>query len=174
MTNPLYRIGDDLNALLNSIADSGGEVTDEMETQLAQLHIALATKADNVVEYVNSQQIFIEAARSKAREFEEIADAIEMRLEKLDEYVDRCLAQLMTDKIEGQFYTIKKRKPSQMLHVADEGLVPIEYIKIPEIKPQVMKAEITKAIKAGAQVPGCALVESKNISIEYKPKKGGK
>ena len=54
--------------------------------------------------------------------------------------------------------------------INDETLVPLEFIKIPQVKPEIMKAEIAKALKSGKEVSGASLCESENISISYKLK----
>jgi hypothetical protein len=51
--------------------------------------------------------------------------------------------------------------------VFDESQLPIDFIKLPEPKPQIMKAEIAKALKSGEQVPGARLVDGKK-SLIYK------
>jgi hypothetical protein len=55
--------------------------------------------------------------------------------------------------------------------VFDETLIPMDFIKIPEPKPAIQKAEIGAALKKGIEVPGAKLTESTNVSISYKMKK---
>lgn len=170
-SNPLYRISDDLSQLMSLIEESGGEVTPEMELHLAQLSSALVEKTDNVVEFVESRNIFIDAARAKAKQFNEIADQLEERMEKLSDYIKGCMDKLGTNKLTGGMYQISRRPPVKVLFISNENLIPVEFIKIPEPAPQVMRSEITKAIKAGNDVPGCMLVDSANVSLEFKPLK---
>jgi hypothetical protein len=170
MKSSLYQISTEMDQLLEEVTAAEGELTPELEAKIAQVNQDLVEKTDGVVAWVNSQEDLIELAKKRISELGEFISRTNNKLQKIDSYVDACLKRAGTNKIEGKLYSISKRKPVQVVTIVDETLIPMDFIKIPEPKPAVQKTEIAKALKAGQEVPGAILEESKNISITYKLK----
>ncbi len=170
MQNSLYQITTELQSLLDEVTQADGELTPELEEKINEVSTTLTQKTDGVVGWVNYQEDLIGLAKNRIGELQELIQRVEKRLEKFDGYVNACLMTMGTNKIEGKICTITKRKPSQVVVVFDESQIPLEFIKIPEPKPAIQKAEIGKALKLGHAVPGAHLEESKTISITYKTK----
>jgi hypothetical protein len=163
----LFKIGQELEDLLNSLAESGGEISEDTESQLAKVSEALIQKADQCISWRDKMLMYREHALLKASEIEHIAKKISDKIEKFDEYVLSCVKRLPSQKIEGEFVSIKLRKPAQVVEIYDETQIDVEFIKIPEPKPMIMKTEIAKALKAGLEVSGARLIEGKQ-SVIYK------
>lgn len=163
----LYQITQDLENVLTSIAENDGELSNDHETKMTVLFDLLKSKTDNIVSWVQSQNDLIDLAQAKVDQLKEFQTNVQTRLDRFDAYVNNCLTKLETDKIEGQLCTIKKRKPSQVVFIENESLLPIDFIRIPEPRPEVMKAEIAKLLKAGQEVPGAVLKASSKITINY-------
>lgn len=170
MKNSLYQISTEMDQLLEEVTASEGELTPELEAKINQVSTDLVEKTDAVVSWVNSQEDLIELAKKRIAELNDFIARTNNKLFRIDGYVEACLKQLGTNKLEGKLYSISKRKPVQVVNVFDETLIPMDFIKIPEPKPAVQKTEIAKALKAGIEVPGARLEESKNVSISYKLK----
>lgn len=170
MQNSLYQITNEMGLLLEEISTAEGEITPELEAKLSQVNIALVEKTDDIVAWVNYQEDLMELAKKRIGELSQFIHRTGGKLEKFDSYVDTCLKKFGTNKLEGKLCSISKRKPSQVVNVFDETLIPMDFIKIPEPKPAVQKTEIAKALKAGIEVPGAKLEESQNVSISYKMK----
>lgn len=170
MQNSLYQISTEMDQLLEAVASAEGELTPELEAQIAQVNTALVEKTDGIVAWVNYNEDLIELAQKRIKELQEFIQRTNTKLGNFDKYVDNCLQKVGASKIEGKLYSIVKRKPSQVVNVFDETLIPMDFINIPEPKPTVQKVEIAKALKAGKEVPGARLEESKNLSISYKTK----
>lgn len=170
MQNSLYQISTEMDQLLEEVATAEGEVTPELEVKIAQVNAALVEKTDGIVSWVNYNEDLIELAQKRIKELQEFILRTNAKLGNFDNYVNACLVRAGKSKIEGKLYSISKRKPSQVVVVFDETLIPMDFINIPEPKPTVQKAEIAKVLKAGKEVPGARLEESQNISISYKTK----
>ena len=56
-------------------------------------------------------------------------------------------------------------RKSESVAIADESLIPDEFIKT-EIIKNPMKNDIKKALKAGELVPGAGLVENLNLQVK--------
>lgn len=170
MQNSLYQISTEMDQLLEEVTAAEGELTPELEAKIAQVQNDLIEKTDGIVNWVNSQEDLVDLAQAKIDELTAFKARINAKLSKFDSYVDACLKRVGTNKIEGKLYSICKRKPVQVVTIFDETLIPMDFIKIPEPTPSVQKTEIAKALKAGKEVPGARLEESKNVSISYKLK----
>jgi hypothetical protein len=168
--NSLYSISEEFSVLMESVVESGGEIEEDTEKSLASVQLALNEKADNVVQWVNSKEDLISLADAKIKQLSDFKKSVNSKLEKFDRYVDNCLRAMSTNKIDGSLYSIKRRKPSMVVVIHDETEIPMDFIKIPEPVPSIMRAEIGKALKAGTNVPGASLEESKTISITYSTK----
>lgn len=166
----LYQISAEMGRAIEEITDNEGELTPELEAKIAQVQNDMIHKTDSIVAWVNYNNDLKEIAKKRIEELQDIISRIDKRLEKFDQYVDSCLSKLGANKIEGKMFTIAKRKPSMVVNVFDESLLPMEFINIPEPKPTVSKTAIAKALKEGKEVPGARLEESKKISISYKAK----
>lgn len=161
----LYQIGSDYMELMNSLSD--GELTEKDEEKLQQITEQLLNKTDNVCSWVRSQEDLVMLAEAKIEELQAFKAKIVKRLDKFDGYVNSCLDLIGKTEIQGSLNKIKKHKPREVLEVFDEGQIPNDFVKVPEAKPEIMKAEIKKAIEAGVDVPGARIVESKKITIKY-------
>ena len=86
--------------------------------------------------------------------------AIENRKESLRDYLYHNMQTARIDKIECPFLTITLQKARPMVVVHDETMIPDEYVQTTTVK-RPKKDRILKALKAGKDVPGCALGSSK-------------
>lgn len=164
----LYSITNEVKAVLDEVTEAGGELTPELEAKIESVTTILTTKTDNVVQWVHSQEDLVTLINLRMKELADYKKAVENRLDKFNGYVDACLIQLNTMKLEGQLFAIKKRKPTQVVEVFDETLIPMDFVKIPPPPAAtISKTDIAKAIKAGQEVPGARMVESKNVSLSY-------
>lgn len=169
-TTSLYSLASELKTILDDLADSGGEFSENQERALLTASGLIKEKTDAVCSWVKSQEDLLTLVSIRMKELSEIKQRIDARLNQFDKYTLNCMALMNTQKIEGEFYAIKKRKPSQVVIIEDESLIPIDFVKIPEPKPEIMKSEIAKALKEKKEVPGARLAESTNISLTYGPK----
>jgi hypothetical protein len=170
--NSLYAITSELQSLLDEVTELQGELTPDLEVRMENVNHAITMKTDNVVQWVQSQEDLISLVDMKVKELADFKKGILAKLDRFDGYVDACLNRMNTNKIQGELYQISKRKPTKVVIIHDEKEIPMDFIKIPEPEPTIMKTEIAKALKSGQSVPGASLEDSKNVSITYTLKKG--
>lgn len=88
---PLYLIGDDLTAIAEQIIDAGGELTPELEAQLAQLEGEFESKVERVGLYIHMLQSRSDEARKQADRLTGLARTDHHAAESLKGYLLRCL-----------------------------------------------------------------------------------
>lgn len=162
----LFQISQELINLFDAALDETGALT---PVGIEELERALTTKTDQVAHYRESMSNFVDLIDAKIEELKERRQTYENRLKRFDDYVLSCIEVTGKNEFKGELYSIKPRKPAQAVEIFDETLIPIEFVKIPEPKPMIMKAEISKALKAGEIIGGARLVDGKK-SLIYKIK----
>lgn len=166
----LFSISKDLQNQLDSIIEQDGEINEINELAISKLSELLREKTDAVCSYRQSISEYLNILENRKNDLIEKIHQVEKMAERFDSYVNACLMTLQKNELVGSYSKISKRKPSKVVKITDENLIPIEFIKIPEPKPMIMKKEIGDLLKKGQSVPGTELVDSENIKINYKLK----
>lgn len=163
MDMSLFKIENEIRDILDGLSEENSEAS------LISLTNALIAKTDQVAHFRESLVNYHDLLNGKVLELKNRQVEIINKIEKFDQYILNCMSIHGKEEYTGEFCKIKKRKPSQVVEILDEKLIPIDFIKIPEVKPMIMKAEISKAIKNGELVEGAKLVDGK-ISLTYSTK----
>lgn len=168
----MHQLSEEFLTLMEVFEEVGGELSEELEARLATFEKALIAKTDNVVDWVKYQEGIISLADERAKKLKELKDQINKRLSNFENYLGDCIKRMNLEVINGEMYTIKLRKPAQVVYIEDEKKLPIEFLVIPEPEPAKpdLKA-IKKAIDSGEEVAGALVVPSKKISVIYGFKK---
>lgn len=165
MEMSLFKIENEIKNLLDGLASEG----EDTNLVLVKLHDALTDKTDQVSHYRESLKNYQHLLVEKINELKERVAFIDNKTEKFDEYILNCMNIQEKEEFSGSFCKIKKRKPVTVVDVYDEKLIPIEFIKIPEMKPTIMKTELSKALKQGEIINGARLIDGK-VSLIYSTK----
>lgn len=136
----------------------------------AALQMEREAKIENMALWYKDLFAEAKAIRDEEKALSERRKHAESKAERLKEYLDIALA--------GQSYktprvSVSYRK-STALEIAEEDIpTVIEELEMCGLEnciqyqaPKISKTELTKAIKAGAVVPGAELVEHNNIQIK--------
>ena len=165
----LYDITEEKEAITALLEMDQGEVTEDHETLITQVEQMIALKTDRVVGFYNYLTDEIDNAKKRRDEITGFIKVREAAQKRLKDYVANCMAKLKVKSFAGEFYEIKERKPSKVLHINHESLVPVDYTTV-ETVVKVNKAELKQAIKSGAvTVEGIELVDG-DRSIQFKTK----
>ena len=165
----LYNIVDEQEAISALLEMDQGEVTEDHEALIAEVEKLIAHKTDRVVGFFNFLSDEIENAKKRRDEISNFIKVREAAQQRLKEYVAGCMDKLKAKCFEGEFYEIKERKPSKVLHINHEDLVPAEFTTVETIV-KINKADLKKAVKDGTvTVEGIELVDGKK-SIQFKLK----
>lgn len=132
-------------------------------SDLEELQLALADKLESCGLWIKNQSAMAKAIREEEKELAERRRRIESKLERMDDYVRATLS-----KVGGKFETPKVKlttRKSTRTVIVDESSVPDDF-KTEVVTTKFDKTKISKAIKAGQQVPGAMLVESENLQVK--------
>lgn len=161
----IYEIDSSIAELLDP---DTGELLDY--EAFAALQMEREAKIENMALWYKDLSAEAKAIRDEEKALSERRKHAESKAERLKEYLDIALA--------GQTYktprvSVSYRK-STALEIAEEDIpTVIEELETCGLEnciqyqaPKISKTELTKALKAGAVVPGAELVEHNNIQIK--------
>lgn len=156
MNKSLFKIGAELQEVEHSIESSGGEISEDTEFILETLSKELATKSDGIVEYYKSKEAILVMIDERIKEFTDLKKREQNKLNKFNEYIVTCMDLMKTTKIEGQYSKCSIRKPSEIVNITDDKLIPMEYIKS-KVSTSIDKASIKEDLKKGKLIDGAKL-----------------
>lgn len=150
--------------LICKLAESGGEVTPEVESHLISLEQDIIKKADSIVYIKERLEHDAEYWRSKSRSYSKIAITLENAADRLKNRLKYAMqSRGISDLIDGTS-RFKLVDMAPKLIVEDESLIPNLYMKqtvVIEPDFDMIKA----ALKQGASVPGCKLEPVQAIRV---------
>jgi len=158
----LYNIRQDHLRLLAQLEESSGELTPELEQQLALTEDELQDKAISYACIVKEFEVAEEAINKEFIRLKKLLDAAQKRKELFKMRLAEGLKQFGVDKIETPTLKISFRK-STSVEVLSEWALPNEYKKM---KWEVSKSRVKAALTKGIDVPGAQLKENHNIQIK--------
>ena len=153
----LYKITDEIQAIMDQIDPETGELGDELGRQLDQLEIDKGAKALALAKFMKSIDYEILAFKNE----EKIMEAKRKRLETKFE----GLAQYLGQNISGETYKDAQAsitwRASQGVKIT--GIVADEYMRIKK-EPNV--SQIKDELKAGKSIEGAILEDRLNLNIK--------
>lgn len=149
-------------AILDTVDMETGEIIDC--EKLDALTMERDQKIENIALWVKNLEADAKAYKEEKDSFAQKQKAAENKVKSLKEYLSRFLA--------GTTYKSTKvnigfRKSESVDVFSLESLIEYgnaDYLKYKE--PEADKTAIKAALKSGANIPGCILVESNNIQIK--------
>lgn len=125
--------------------------------------IGVEEKLEDYVKVIKSLEADALAVKTEKDRLAEKQKSIERNIERLKERVLQYLDTTESKSAKAGIFEVRQSE-SKSVDVYDFLLVPTEYLDYGEPKPK--KAEIAKAIKAGAEIPGCTLKSKFNLKIK--------
>lgn len=162
----LYQINDALERVINGgmiVNDETGEVIFDSE-DIERLGIARDEKMEGCALWLKGKRAFIDELKREEQALKERRESWERRVERLDEYVKNVLE----SQYGGKFETPKCRvslRHSKSVDVYDEEIVPNRFWK-QRVEVRISKAELSKALNNGEEIPGAVLKENVNLQIK--------
>lgn len=156
----LYQINQQIEDLLDQVNDDG-EILEGVFEQLTELQMAESDKLEAIGCLLKNWKSDADAIRAEEKKLADRRRATENRTERLRDYAAWYMQQTGKQKFNSPRAVLSFRK-STSVNIADESMIPTEYF---QIKTEISKAEIAKALKSGVTVPGAVLVEKQNLQV---------
>ena len=157
MTNlePLWRIEEELQALMDSAETCPPELKPELETRIEQYLAGEVAKVDRIHGVLLALEAVQANARTEIERLHERQRAAERSAERLKEYVLRVLRQRDGQPLKGRNVTFSTRR-SEAVVIDDPQLIPDQWKKL-TVSVDIPKTPIRDAIKSGMIVAGARL-----------------
>ena len=160
--NSLWQISNDLLAIENELAETGGELTPELEQALEITQKELQSKCFNYVKFIEKLEADIYMAETYKAKAADFAAKKARTIKRLKAALKIAVINFGT--IETDIYKISNRR-SEAVEIVDETKIPDAYKTIKQdivINKMAIKADL----KAGHGVPGAELKENQNLQIK--------
>lgn len=144
--------------ILSCIDMETGELIDA--EMLEALSMERDTKVENCCLWIKNLAAEVEALKVEKNAFAERQKRAENKMNSLKQYITTYLAGA---KFETAKVSVSFRK-SESLEISEGAVIPAEYLKQKE--PDIDKAGLKKAVKAGQAFDGISIVEKQNIQIK--------
>lgn len=161
----IFQISQDYIQLANVLEDNGGEITPEIESQLAITNEQLQTKGVNyalVIRQLDGESSIIEAEIKRLQAIKKAKDSSVTRLKNT---LRSAMELFGIESIKGDLISISLRKGSKSVLIDDDAAIPEKY----EVKQdrKFDKTKLSNDLKCGLSIPGASLKEGdKSIIIK--------
>ena len=158
---PLWKIEDELRALVESVETCPDELRPELEARIARYVGAEIEKVDRIGAVLASLEGVQANAKAEIDRLRARQQSAQHTAERLEDYVLRVLRTRDGQPLKGRNVTFSVRR-SEALIVDDLDAVPAEW-KRTTIVVDVPKDPLKKAIKAGLEIPGAHIEQRDNL-----------
>jgi hypothetical protein len=158
---PLWRIEEDLEALVNSLDTCPEELRPELEASIAEYLGAEVDKVDRVGAVLSSLDGVAANAKTEIERLRQRQQSAEKAAQRLEGYVLHLLRERDGRPLRGRNVTFSVRH-SEALMIDDPNAVP-DHWKRTTVTVDIPKDPIKKAIKAGEDVPGTHIEQRESL-----------
>jgi hypothetical protein len=158
---PLWRIEQELEALVDSLDTCDAELKPELEARIAEYITAEVDKVDRVDAVLASLDGVAENAKREIERLRVRQQSAEKASRRLEGYLLHVLRERGGKPLKGRNVTLSMRKTEALTIVTPE-LVP-EKFKRTTITVDIPKTAVKEAIKAGEDVPGVVLQQNEHL-----------
>lgn len=159
----IYQIEASYNQLAEELIDNGGELTPELETALAITEEQLQNKSVAYSFVIKQMDADIDTIDAEIKRLQAAKKQREKASEYLKERIKHAMELFSIEEIKTPLVKINFRK-SETVEVENVNELTSAYKTI-KIVETADKMAIKEAIKNGAVIPGCSIVQHRNLQI---------
>jgi len=145
------------------LAESGGEITPELELELNELSQSMAVKVDYLAYLCERAPVVANYYRDQAKRYLKIGQALDALPERVKDNMRHALFINGLDKIDGDEFSFLMQKPRVSVEIYNEADIPTHLCTV-VYKPS--KTAIKPVLEAGGEVPGASLVHKAPIVVK--------
>lgn len=128
---------------------------------------ALEAKIEDYGWVIRNMEAFGDAIKSEEKRLAERRQAHEVKVAKVKDWLLENMQVCGISKIECPVFTISLKNNPPKVVIDDEKLIPDQFLVVPDLPlPSPDKKAIAAELKAGKEVAGCHLSQSKRIEIK--------
>lgn len=155
----LYELTDQMRGL-QALIDEGTMDQETLDATLEGLEGDIQAKGKSTLAVLANLGAQADAYANEIKRMQARKKTIENHHAWLKEYLRTNMVKAGITKIESPVFTATLGKPGQKTEIVDKDLIPKIYQEVVPATIKIPIAPITKALKAGVDVPGCKLVDS--------------
>jgi hypothetical protein len=159
----LYDTTTELMSLL-TVMEEQEEPTPEMETAIANALESHIRKVDSFAQFLNHLDNQADFAAEEIKRLTARKRRLEMHRERLGAYALRIMDERGWESLEGETADIKIKRNPPAVQILDETAIPAEFVTVKQ-QITVDKNAIKARIKAGREVPGAELTQTRKVVI---------
>ena len=160
MTRNLIQIAMDSAACEELLQESGGELSETLETFLAEIETGLTTKADNYYSMMDHLGSTAERYRKRSEAYRAAAKSAENIVERMKDRIHAAMQIMGKTEVEGKTIRFKIQNSPASLKIEEGAKLPPD-MTIVTVTPDA--AKIKAALKAGELVEGCRLEQGTHV-----------
>lgn len=175
-TSTFAEIATEIEKITQKIATSGGEIDENIETQLKHVENLLVNKTQGIVDFLSMSDVYFSSLKAKINELQEKHRVETNKIENFKAHIVHVMKAKEIPKLQTPdgLTEIKLKKPLNKVLVEDEDKVPAEWVAT-ETK-MFNKIDLKGAkphLENGESIPGLRLVVGKeSFSVKTKSIKG--
>lgn len=160
----LYEYPKQFDALVLEIVDDHDNViTDEMRERWNALEVEFRDKVEATAKVVKNVTAQRDALDAEGKRLRARAKTLDGKIKWLKSYIQECMTDAETDRIEGDVLTITIQNNAPSLRVLDESAIPDEFFVVPDRVLQ--KSEVMRVLKSGQEMAGAEMATTRSIRI---------
>lgn len=160
----IYQIEQSYNQLAEELINNGGELTPELETALAITEEQLQNKSVAYSFVIKQMDADIDTIDAEIKRLQALKKQREKASQYLKERIKHAMELFSIEEIKTPLVKINFRK-SESVEVDDVNQLPAAF-KVVKVTEQADKAAIKAALKDGADIIGCSIVQHRNLQIK--------
>ena len=160
MSKSLIQIAQDSAALEELLQETGGELSETLETFLAEIETGLTTKTDGYYSMMDHLNATAERYRKRSEAYRAAAKSAENVVERMKDRIHTAMKLMGVQEIEGKSIRFKIQNSPASLKIAEGAVLPAE-MTIVTVTPD--SSRIKSALKAGETIPGCSLEQGTHV-----------
>lgn len=160
----LYQIEQNYLQIAEQLIDNGGEISPEIEQSLAITEEQLQNKSVAYSFVIKEMDGEVEIIENEIKRLQAMKKARENASQRLKDNIKHAMDLFNIDEIKTPLVKINFRK-SKAVEVDDVNKLSALY-KVVKVTEQADKAAIKSALESGLEIPGCRIIENRNLQIK--------
>lgn len=156
----LYNLVGQYAQLVNMADELDPQVLSDTLEGIADM---IEDKAENIAYVIKSIEADVKVLKEEENRLKERRTALENKVASMKQYLFEQLSAAGIDKVKRPKITVSIANNPVSVDVLEEALIPGDYFV--QQAPAINKKAILEQLKAGEEIPGCGIKQSKSLRI---------